>query len=89
MTPLELRFRKVLGENPRWTTYKCFCMAVVERDLPEVKIVRAFNKLVDKEDYLKDKEEGLYVAIRLSKNGHYDKHMQKFFLYESLPSLKS
>jgi hypothetical protein len=63
-------FNKIRSENPYWSDYICFAEAVRGRNFSRKTIIRNFNSLVDKEDYIKsEKKEIIDFLVKLSKYG--------------------
>jgi hypothetical protein len=70
MRSLRRVFNKIRSENPYWSDYICFAEAVRGRNFSRKTIIRNFNSLVDKEDYIKsEKKEIIDFLVELSKYG--------------------
>jgi hypothetical protein len=70
MKSLKRVFNKIRSENPYWSDYICFAEAVRGRNFSRKTIIRNFNSLVDKEDYVKsEKKEIIDFLVELSKYG--------------------
>ena len=53
MRSLERVFNKIKQENPLWSDYICFTEAVKARKFSRQTIAWYFNRLVDKDEYVK------------------------------------
>jgi hypothetical protein len=70
MKSLKRIFDKVKERNPLWSDYLCFAEAVRGKKFSRKTIVRHFNSLVDKGDYVKgEKKDILKFLVVLSKSG--------------------
>ncbi len=68
MRSLKRIFEKIKRENPYWSDYTYFSRAVFRKGFSKKTISKYFNKLVDKDDYLKrEKKEILEWLFSLSK----------------------
>lgn len=52
MTLLENRFQAILKTNPNFTTYTAFAHAILSIKVAPTTVVKVFDQLVDKKDYL-------------------------------------
>lgn len=59
MKSLERRFKKIQDENPALGDYICFARAITGQNFSERIITFWFNKLVPKDDYLKEEKKDL------------------------------
>lgn len=76
MKSIKRNFDKIVTNNPGWSTYTCFAMAIVGKDFRNETIRRWFNKLVNKEDYSsRDKKEVLGFLYHTS-------HFSKVLVYD-------
>jgi len=70
MRSLKRIFDKVRERNHLWSNYMCFAEALRGKKFSRKTIVRHFNSLVDKGDYVKgEKKEILRFLMELSKGG--------------------
>ena len=61
-------FNKIRSENPFWSDYTCFAVAICGRRFPRKTIIRNFNSLVDREEYARsEKREIVGYLAELSK----------------------
>jgi len=56
MRSIERRFEQVKKENPYWSTYVSFAVAIKNQSFDHELIRVWFNKLVDKDDYIKNEK---------------------------------
>jgi hypothetical protein len=69
MRPLKRVFNKIRSENPYWSDYTCFAEATRGRKFFRKTIIRNFNSLVSKEEYVRsEKKETLEHLMELSKS---------------------
>ncbi|MEI6378086.1 MAG: hypothetical protein WCO55_00360 [Candidatus Falkowbacteria bacterium] len=66
MKSIERRFNKIAQQHPEWSTHGIFIMAIEGQGFSQQHIHRWFNKLVDKDDYGKDKKSTLKYIDSLS-----------------------
>lgn len=59
MKSLERRFNKISDKKPFWSSYIHFAEAVKEQNFSRPIIHRWFNKLVDKDDYVKNEKRAI------------------------------
>jgi hypothetical protein len=76
MRSIKARFKKVETKHPEYSSYLAFADAIWGENFCKDKLVRHFNKLVDKEDYDKTEKKAvvrfllsLTKALRNTKNG--------------------
>jgi len=69
MRSLKKVFNKIRGENPFWSDYICFAEAVRGRRFSRKTVIRNFNSLVDKEEYMRsEKKEIIEHLAEFSKS---------------------
>jgi deoxyhypusine synthase len=81
MRSIRALYEKVREENPVYSDYVCFSMAIEKKGLKKEAIYRAFNKLVPKDDYINGKREILSYLTRHSQKNPED------YLFESKLSI--
>ncbi len=64
MKSVEARFKRIQKQNPSWSSISSFCEAVARQNFNPVIISRWFNKLVDKDDYLKSDKKYIMNYLR-------------------------
>jgi len=52
-TELLEKFNKIQEVNPCWSSYVCFAEIISNKKYKKSKILRYFNKLIDKNEYAK------------------------------------
>lgn len=68
MKSIERRFKSITEKNPYWSSYYCFYEAIKGQNFSEQRIRRWFQKLVSKDDYVREeKRDILNHLIGLSK----------------------
>ena len=63
MRSLERVFNKTKQENPLWSDYICFAETVKERIFSRQTISQYFNRLVDKDEYIKKDKKTLLKQL--------------------------
>jgi len=58
---LEKTFNRLLEQNPDYSTMTCFNLAIEGKQYGKMKIRKAFNDLVDPEDYAPEDKEQIIV----------------------------
>ena len=68
MRSIERRFANIMSENDgEWSTYTAFAETVRGQNFGEAVVLKWFDKLVDKDDYLrKEKQEILKYLLTLN-----------------------
>jgi len=64
MKNLEKQFKTLLAENPGWSSYVAFACAVNGQGYSDELILSAFNKLVEKGDYVPSQKRFLLKQLR-------------------------
>ncbi len=68
MRSLKRVFEKLKRENPCWSDYTCFSLAISGKNFSKKTISKYFNKLVDSDDYSeREKKQVLKWLFSLSK----------------------
>lgn len=63
MKSLKRRFDNVTEKNPNLSSYTCFARTITGQGFNKQTIHRWFQKLVDKEDYLRKEKRGLLTHL--------------------------
>jgi len=63
MRSLERVFNKIKQENPLWSDYICFVKTVKGREFSKQTISQYFNRLVDKDEYVKKDKKTLLKQL--------------------------
>jgi hypothetical protein len=63
MRSLERVFNKIKQENPLWSDYICFAETVKARKFSRETIAWYFNRLVDKDEYIKKDKKTLLKQL--------------------------
>ena len=63
MRSLERVFNKIKQENPLWSDYICFVTTVKAREFSRQTIAQYFNRLVDKDEYVKKDKKTLLKQL--------------------------
>lgn len=63
MKELKKKFLTITQENPWLSSYVCFCRTIQGAKIERKLLRRAFNLLVDKEDYDKLEKEEVYLGV--------------------------
>jgi hypothetical protein len=63
MRSLERVFNKIKQENPLWSDYICFSETVKARKFSRQTISQYFNRLVDKNEYIKKDKKTLLKQL--------------------------
>jgi hypothetical protein len=70
MRSLKRVFNKIRTKNPYWSNYTCFAEVARGRKFFRKTIIRNFNSLVDKEEYVRsEKKEIIGLLVELPKCG--------------------
>ena len=67
MRSIERNFRKAEKRHPEWSSFICFAHTIRDASFSEARVKIMFNKLVNKEDYVKNEKNGL-IKFLLSIN---------------------
>jgi hypothetical protein len=63
MKSIERRFNNIVEKCPYWSSYICFAEAIKRQGFSRQTIHRWFNKLVDKNDYVKNEKKAILAHL--------------------------
>jgi len=72
MRSIERRFNKIIQKNPNWSSYICFAEAIKKQNFSRQAIHRWFNKLVEKDDYVKSEKRAVLDFLEGFTKPHED-----------------
>lgn len=64
MKSIQSNFKTVQKKNPLWSSYICFIETIKGRGYEMRSMREAFNKLVDKNDYVECEKKGILLGLR-------------------------
>jgi hypothetical protein len=79
MRSLARRFEKFSKENPYWADHTCFAMAVYKRYFSKDTIRRHFNKLINKNDYVRKEKRTILKYLYALSRGTQDLPEEDWF----------